>query len=171
MLFLAGTNAGETFGIAEIGVYGRRLFRKNKNLFVKFKYRSSALQKVVKRMRIKVITENNAGINDAIRNWLMSTKKFASRTVSTVSTVSSIDTLFHRPIDSEVRQQSYDELQNSIKGNSSRNATPPAKRKPLVTSNSLKKLIKYKAVDQYRIKKREQRHQEKMKLQSLVFRL
>lgn len=160
-LFLAGNNAGEAFGIAGIGVYGRRFFRNKTRLYVEFKYRNSAHQKVVKRVRQPVCTETQLGIDETIRQWLLS-KKSISKSIAW------IDTLFHREIDTEVRQQSYVEYQNSMKGNTSRHTVMPAKRKSQETPSSLTKLERARATDRYRMQKRQQRLGEKIKAQAQV---
>ena len=164
-LFLAGDNAGEAFGKAGIGVYGRRLFRKNSRLYVEFKHRSSPHQKVVKRVRAKVCKETPSGIDETIRQWLFLNKSKASKASKSVVW---IDTLFHRPIDTEVREPSYAECQNLRKDNVSRHSTPPVKRKSPETPSSLAKLEQARASEQYRMQKRKQRLDEKIKTQALV---
>ena len=52
-----GKNAGEAFGQAGIGVYGKRFLRKYKggSLTVEFRYRSSRQQKKVQVVRLPVV--------------------------------------------------------------------------------------------------------------------
>ena len=146
-------------------MYGKRLFRKNSNLHVEFKYRSRLKQLVVSRVRLKVEKETVSAIDGAIREWLVE-KKSIKRSAPAVAAIS---TLFHRAIDVEVRQMSFEKELNSKKKNSSRHAEPPSKRKPPITTVTLQKLQRARSANRYREQKREQRREEKLKEQAKVY--
>ena len=95
MSIIVGTNAGEAFGQAGIGVYGKRFFRRIGRLHVEFKHRTKA-----KPIQLKVTVVVPSAIDDTIRAWLQS-KNSLKRKIEMC-----IDTLFNRAIDEDVQSMS-----------------------------------------------------------------
>ena len=122
-LFAPGSNAGKAFGIAGIGTYGKRLFRRNGGLYCEFKFRARPYQKIVERVRIPVDVSTTWGIDKSIREWL-----YAKKPQKSVDVV--VPTLFQRVIDRAVQQCSYMEFHQNVRRiKSGRPASPMEKRK------------------------------------------
>ena len=149
---IAGTNAGQAFGKAGIGVYDKRHFRRRGQLFVEFKYRSRPIQKKVDTIQLKVVTAVPSVADDAIRQWL--NEKYArKRAAARVF----IDSLFNREVDEDVKATSYLEYQNSRKRGTRVRVGQIVKRPQPTSSTAMQKL----QLARYREYKRMQRAQEK----------
>ena len=104
-----GKNAGEAFGQAGIGVYGKRFLRKYKggSLTVEFRYRSSRQQKKVQVVRLPVVKESVSAVDGVIREWLRN-----KLTKTQTDVLVNIDTLMGRELDYSVFVTDYLQFQN-----------------------------------------------------------
>ena len=156
---IIGTNAGEAFGQAGIGVYGKRFFRRRGDLHVEFKYRTRAIEKVAKPIQLKVSVAVPSVIDDVIRRWLQ-----VKHTLKRKTEMRCISTLFNRAIDADVQALSYVDFQNQRKiGKRPRQAI--SSNSPQPTSSAVMHKLQ---LARYREKKRKKRTQEKNAVQYQV---
>ena len=159
-MFVPGTNAGEAFGIAGIGVYGKRFFRKDERLHVEFKHRARPYQKNVTRVRLPVDVQLPRKVDEVIRKWLYEKKP------KQLAAASFVSTLFHRQIDATVQQVSYMEFQNKRKRPTKiaglvKASTSSAEAEASPTIQKLKRC-------RYNMQKQQQRQLQKSVLQQKV---